>query len=200
MHFQRTILGSSMLALAGVGVALVACSSDSSSAARYDSTAAAVDGAPDTHCGGKTVTIDQAACKAAPDDHADAGADTGGGEYGATQFNSEGDDDDCKYHVKWSTDAVAENADVHFQVVLTTKADGKPLTGSPVSTEIFLNDTHPAPNSGAKTTETSPGTYLVGPIHFDAAGRWTVRFHIHEDCNDGETSPHGHVAFFAQVP
>ena len=217
MHFQRAILGFSTLALAGVGVGLVACSSSgSTSAPSYTSTAAAVAGAADTHCGTKTITVSQAACKAAPDDqeHADADTDAGdtdtdggadmgdmgGDDYGPTLFNSEGDDDDCKYHLKWTSDTVAQNADVHFQVVITTKADGKPVTGGPVSTEITLDKTHPVPNSGVTTTETSPGTYVIGPIHFDAAGKWTLRFHIHEDCNDGETSPHGHGAFFVQVP
>ena len=51
-----------------------------------------------------------------------------------------------------------------------------------------------------KATETSPGTYTYGPIRFDASGKWTVRFHLYEDCVDGDTSPHGHAAFFVTVP
>jgi hypothetical protein len=39
-----------------------------------------------------------------------------------------------------------------------------------------------------------------GPLRFDRSGRWVVRFHFYEDCNDGESSPHGHIAFFVDVP
>ena len=40
-----------------------------------------------------------------------------------------------------------------------------------VDAEVFLSDSHPAPNSGAKTTEQSgTGIYAVGPIRFDASG------------------------------
>jgi hypothetical protein len=31
-------------------------------------------------------------------------------------------------------------------------------------------------------------------------GKWSVRFHIREDCLDGADSPHGHGAFFINVP
>jgi hypothetical protein len=65
---------------------------------------------------------------------------------------------------------------------------------------VFLNDTHPAPNTDQKSTEGPDGTYRVGPIRFDGKGQWTVRFHFHEDCDDSETSPHGHAAFFVSVP
>ena len=213
MSIEKTFFRGSVLSVVGTAIGLVACSSSSSPSASetYTSTAAAVAGAADSHCGAKTVTISQAACKAAPAaDNADAAPDNGdtdGGtddcnqsDYGATLNNSEGDDDDCKYHVKWTTNTSGENVDVKYQVVVTTKIDGKPLAGAPISAEVFLDCNHPAPNSGQKTVETSPGTYVVGPIRFDAPGKWTVRFHIHEDCNDSEDSPHGHAAFFAQVP
>jgi hypothetical protein len=207
MNFEKSMFRWPIVGVVTLGVAIVACSSDdtSDSGPRYDSTAAAVAGAPDTHCGGKVVTVSEAACKAAPaeehgHDHADADADAAPHEHAATLFNSEGDDGDCKYHVKWTSGAVGEDADVYLQAAVTTKADGEPVAGAPVSAEVYLDETHPAPNSGAKTTETAPGRYVIGPIRFDAPGRWTVRFHIHGDCNDGETSPHGHVAFFTQVP
>ena len=78
---------------------------------------------------------------------------------------------------------------------------GGPATGANVDIEAFLSDTHPAPNSGVHTTEGPPGTYHIGPVRFDAKGRWTVRFHLHEDCADeAADSPHGHVAFFLDVP
>ena len=45
------------------------------------------------------------------------------------------------------------------------------------------------------------GKHKIGPIHFDAAGQWTIRFHIYEECSELlETSPHGHVAFYIAVP
>src|SRR5205085_2224712 len=42
----------------------------------------------------------------------DGGASDGGGaapEFGPPMYNSEADDDDCKYHVKWSSTAVRHN-------------------------------------------------------------------------------------------
>ena len=164
-----------------------------------------VPGAQDTHCtadGGVTVQpVSASSCHPAP---IDAGADGGSGvvEYGPTMFDSEADDDDCKYHVKWTASPVRQATDVSFTVTVSTKSDGQPATGMPVRAEVYLNDTHPAPNSHQVSTETAtPGTYAVGPIRFDASGQWTVRFHFHEDCEDTrDDSPHGHAAFFVQVP
>ena len=157
-----------------------------------------VSGALDTHCtlpdGGTMVTVvDPAACQIS-----DGGVVT---DYGATMYNSEADDDDCKYHVKMTASPVYENTDVNFTVVATKKADGTPATGAKVDGEVFLDTTHPAPNSGQKVTESPPGTYKVGPIRFDKAGQWTVRFHLYEQCDDSvEGSPHGHAAFFIAMP
>jgi hypothetical protein len=59
---------------------------------------------------------------------------------------------------------------------------------------------HPSPSTGS-TTETSPGVYQIGPIVFDQPGQWTVRFHLYGSCFDlAPDSPHGHAAFFVQVP
>ena len=66
--------------------------------------------------------------------------------------------------------------------------------------DVLLNASHPVNTSAATTTELSPGVYKVGPIKFDAAGKWTVRFHFFEGCTDTETSPHGHAAFLVNVP
>ena len=44
------------------------------------------------------------------------------------------------------------------------------VTGAMTAPEVFLSDTHPAPNSGASTTESPPGTYVIGPVKFDEAG------------------------------
>lgn len=152
-----------------------------------------------------TVVPRQAAC------HPDAGA-TGGGDagaddagaasdYGPTRYGTEADDDDCKYHVSYSVTPVYENYDATFTVTATYTNDGKPLTGAHPYAEVFLNDKHPAPPTSQNQNETQPGVYKIGPIRFDAAGTWTVRFHFYQDCVDLlEESPHGHVAFFVDVP
>ncbi len=188
-------------AIAALAVVIAACSTSSDNAS-CSTPGGPVSGAADTHCSGDAgpivVTVDPAACTA------DAGAadpDAGAtGDYGDTMFNQEGDDDDCKYHVKWSSSPVCENADVTFTVTATTKVDGTPLTDANPDLEVFLNDTHPAPNSSPHATETSPGVYTVGPIRFDKPGQWTVRFHFREECTDTEDSPHGHAAFYVSVP
>jgi hypothetical protein len=161
-----------------------------------------VSGALDTHCGGNATVIGtcmtgtEPADAAAPDP--DAGAPTS--DYGETLFNAEGDDDDCKYHVKWSATPIRQKAGVNFTVTLTKLADGTPATGAGMRAEVYLTETHPvAPPPEAN--EAAGGNYTLGPITFDASGDWTVRFHFYEDCNDApEDSPHGHAAFFVHVP
>ncbi|HEY2733838.1 MAG TPA: hypothetical protein VGI70_07630, partial [Polyangiales bacterium] len=149
----------------------------------------------------------QSACQGdaglpAEDDTADAGAS----DFGATMYGSEGDDDDCKYHLKWSATCISVNQTFTVTVAITTKSDGKPLTGlkdGNFSTDLYLTDqeTHLAPINSAKYTETStPGTYTLGPLKFDESGNWTLRFHIRPECTDSEGSPHGHAAFFINVP
>jgi hypothetical protein len=210
------------LALAGL-LSGAACSSSGSSAStttggggQSAGTGGPVEGPADTHCGAKSQVVSAAACHPAPGTGggsstssttgAGGAATTGAGgadvsEYGETLPNAEADDDDCKYHLAWTATDIRQNTDVTFTAVITTKTDGKPVPTGDVDLEAFLNDTHPAPNSDAKVTESPTGTYKIGPIRFDAAGKWTVRFHIHEDCSDlTEDSPHGHVAFFVNVP
>ena len=194
----------------GACLLAVACSSKTDAPVNLSfSTAAAVAGPADNHCAGKLVTVDQAVCHVvASEDSGQSAGDAGDGDggavdtldYGPTQPGSEGDDDDCKYHVKWQSTAVAENADVTFQIVATVRKDSSPLAGTTPYAEIFLNDMHPAPNTKVETTETTPGTYTIGPVRFDAPGNWNVRFHFNDQCNDSETSPHGHAAFFVKVP
>jgi hypothetical protein len=168
-------------------------------------------GAADTHCtdtdGGKIVqSTDPASC------HPDGGDDAGdqGCPYGDTMYGQESDDDDCKYHVKWSSDPICQGAaGTKFTVVATTRTDNKAATGAAIIAEVFTTSpadadcdnqsTHPGPNSGVKLTEGPPGTY-VGNIQFDQAGQWTVRFHLHEDCADLlPDSPHGHAAYHITV-
>jgi hypothetical protein len=172
-----------------VGMCLLACSSDGPSGGP-------VAGAQDTHCvapdGGQIVQETSAA----------ACTQTGAGaaDYGETLYNARAADDDCKYDVGFSVTPVRKDEAFTFVVTATHRTDGGPLTGAATRAEIFLNDTHPAPNAGTNTTEAPPGTYTIGPVKVDASGRWTTRFHFFESCDDSEESPHGHVAFFIDAP
>ena len=168
-----------------------ACSS--SSGADAGQTGGPVTGQADTHCQAPDGAMNQqptsqAACN--PDLGTADLSGSGGATYGGTLYNAEGNDDDCKYHVKFTVSAVRQNQDVTFTVTPTSRVDGKPVTGAQIRAEVFLSDTHPAPNAATKTTEQS-GVYTIGPVHFDAAGRWTVRFHLFEDCADvaGDLAP-----------
>jgi hypothetical protein len=158
-----------------------------------------VTGALDSHCkdadGGVMATV-IGTCMT-------GGVEPDGGavsDYGETLFNAEGDDDDCKYHVKWTATAIRQNADVTFTVTLTKLADMTAATGAGINAEVYLTDTHPAPPP-PEAAESAGGNYKVGPVRFDAPGDWTIRFHYYENCNDApEDSPHGHTAFFVRVP
>jgi hypothetical protein len=149
-----------------------------------------------------------------------AGADAGatpapgqcgenGSDYGATMYGTEGDDDDCKYHASYSVTPVCENDGTYFTVKANyLTRNSAPLTGACTFAELCLNDTHPMPNIDGtppvgmqKVVEGPPGTYTIGPVQFDAPGKWTVRFHFNEICCDvADDSPHGHAAFFLNVP
>jgi YtkA-like len=158
------------------------------------SSAGPVTGAADTHCGTNVVTVDPADCT-------NTSVDAGVKEEEVVRYNAEADDDDCKYHVKFSTSTVAANKDVSVTVTITNKSDGKPATGADPSLESFLTTTHPVPETMPTVTETTPGTYSVSPLRFDASGRWTMKIHLYEACYDiAEASPHGHVSFFFDVP
>jgi hypothetical protein len=174
-------------------MALLACGSSNEGP-----TGGPVSGAADTHCresdgGVRVQPVNPASCLATG---ADAGTD-----YGPTMYNAEADDDDCKYHLKFTNTPVRRNTNVNFTVTATVKATGAAATSANVIAEVYLNDTHPAPNTNQKTTEQGGGNYVVGPVQFDATGQWTVRFHLHENCSDEPAdSPHGHGAFFINVP
>lgn len=122
-------------------------------------------------------------------------------DYGPPLYNQDGYDDDCKYHVSFTSTPIRQNADVTFTVTVTSLDPAGPATGAKVYADVFLTPTHPAPLSDTKTTEAGPGVYQIGPIVFNAAGRWTVRFHMNEMCSDVPAdSPHGHAAFYVDVP
>jgi hypothetical protein len=170
-----------------------------------------VTGDLDTHCTGTTpITVSAASCNIPPEPDPDAGA--GGPEFGDTIFNAEGDDDDCKYHVKFSVtpQAIKVGATITFKVTVTYKATGAPATGAVnaagdgVYIESFVADTptHVLPNPAPVFAETPAGSGVyTATAHFDVSGRWVVRFHLFGYCLDGaEDSPHGHVAFFFDVP
>jgi len=188
---------------------------------------------------------DDAAAAATGDDAApsaeggdDGGGDGGGGagssdescDYEATMFGgtngsdgglvvTQGDDDDCKYHVAWTSTAICHSATlpVTFTVTVTNLMTGLPVTDIPemegILPEAFIPTTldaacdtmttHPSPtpfgDAHLYETNSTSGVY-IGQIIFDQAGEWTVRFHIHEECSDSlPDSPHGHAAFHVTV-
>jgi hypothetical protein len=187
---------SAFIALPLLGLAGGACSSSSPPSGPAGGP---VMGALDDHCGdgdgGVAATV-VGACMAVGS--TDAGAPTV--DYGPTLYNAEGDDDDCKYRVAWTSTPVREGQNVTFTLTLSKLADMTPATGAKTRSEVFLNDSH-AVAPPPQASESPPGTYEVGPIKFDAPGDWTVRFHFYEDCDDAPSdTPHGHAAFFVRVP
>jgi hypothetical protein len=173
-------------------------------------TSAAVTGPQDAHCGTMVQTTSAESC------HPEGGGGgivTPGGGYGATMYDSSGSDDNCKYDVTWASTTIAENRNAYFQVKATKRTDQSPLTGAAPFAEIFkaIDDNPGSSLNGTQTpTETSPGTYVIGPVQFDeptdggtaaTRGYWTVRFHFNETCSDVQPdSPHGHAAFYLNVP
>jgi hypothetical protein len=139
-------------------------------------------------------------------EHAAAGADGGAepDEEYTIHYGNESVDDDCKYDVSFSTTCLEVGKNVTVSLVLRQRATGNPANGGhPDSPEIFLADkpSHISPSNGIKAAEGPLGTYQIGPIVFDQPGRWVIRFHYFESCSDiPADSPHGHVAFYVDVP
>lgn len=141
---------------------------------------------------------------------ADAGdiGNCGDTDYGPTMYGDHGSDDDCKYDVTWTSTPVCLNQPVYFTVIVTKRTDGSPLTGANPRPDVVLSCDHPIPNgpdgkptARAQSPEVGPGTYVVGPVVFDKSGKWVFRFHFDEDCLDiSPESPHGHAAFWVNVP
>jgi hypothetical protein len=136
--------------------------------------------------------------------HPDGGGldDAGLASYGDTMFNSGGNDDDCKYVLSWSATPIAQEENVFFSVAVVNAVDGTPATGANAYAEVFLpSQNHISPSTNPPVTESSPGVYAIGPVIFDLPGQWTVRFHFYQDCLDLlADSPHGHAAYFVNVP
>jgi hypothetical protein len=188
---------------AAIATLMFACSSSSNTLSNPTNCAnpgAPVSGASDSHCASTTLTVDPSICASTHDAVATDDAGTETPEYGDTLFNAEGDDDDCKYHVRWTSSTICENADVTFNMNLTAKADASPVTGADPNIETFLTLTHPGLVSNQTSQEVSAGNYTIGPVKFDAKGQWTVRFHLFPTVCDEPTSPHGHASFYVNVP
>lgn len=186
--------------LLAVAASLLACSSSKN----YGGP---VFGAVDNHCfqladGGFPGGPMFAQPTSAASCHPDGGGDGGVASYGDTRFNSGGNDDDCKYLLTWSVTPVAQQEDVTFTVAVVNAVDGTPATGAYTYAEVYLAaQNHLSPSVNPPVAENSPGVYTVGPVLFDQPGQWTVRFHFYEDCLDLlPDSPHGHAAYFVNVP
>jgi hypothetical protein len=198
LRFLRGVAaGASLALLAG----FAGCSSDDKTS---DAPATCTDGGgpamgeADTHCGDTAQHIGMCVTDATGSDQAAQD------EPYKVSFGSEADDDDCKYHVSFTNSCVTLNQPVTFTLKLTRKEDGAPATGAvPDSPEVFFADdtNHVTPSNDFKAPEGPPGTYEISPIVFDRSGRWVVRFHFFETCSDvPEDSPHGHAAFYIDVP
>lgn len=204
---------------AGVGIFLVgglfaasACNGDDNTGATSDAGAGGGGGSDaaclpnsgpivatvaDMHCveadGGKIIQ----AAETCPSGGADASTEPLPGP----RDGNEGDDDDCKYHVKFSNSCVSRNTPVTFTVTLTSRTDNSFVGGATTRIEGILNNTTPIANPPPVTTEASTGVYRITGVIFPAAGTWLVRFHFFETCDDTEEdSKHGHAAFNIVVP
>jgi len=183
-----------------------ACSEDEPDAGQCVGGVGAVEGAATLHCDAAQPIGECVTGAVEEEEHADAGADEHEHEEEehAIQSGREADDDDCKYRVRFENTCVAVNQPVTFTLTLTRKFDGMPGAGTnPAYPEIYLADevTHLSPSNNITARESSPGTYEIGPVIFDRSGRWVVRFHYFETCSEiPEDSPHGHVAFYFDVP
>jgi hypothetical protein len=191
------------LALAGAGCSSSSTTPDAKVSVGDGGAGGPVSGPADDHCGGKKQEVDPAACKKGPPDGGAEGGDGGAEEEPPVNFNAEADDDDCKYHLSFTSTDIILNKDVYFTVKATTLTDGKPASwGAEDTIEAFTEDkTHPAPDTVKAPVQSTTGTMKFGPLRFDRSGKWVVRFHIHEECEDfDEASQHGHGAFFINVP
>lgn len=219
--------GARLLLAAGALVAADCSSNSTSNGGGADSPAGVVLGPLDNHCtaadGGLTVqtvgVCEVVDTSGVPSDTSicspvtfTTNFDAGGGDdsssdagvvsdYGATMYGSAGNDDDCKYYVSWTSTAIKEGQPTYFTVTALRLADMQPVHCAGIRPDTSLSVTHGVPAPSAPSPEIAPGVYKVGPIVFDAPGIWTERFHLFEECSDDpDDSPHGHAAFFINVP
>ncbi|HEY2743704.1 MAG TPA: hypothetical protein VGL86_03745 [Polyangia bacterium] len=161
-----------------------------------------VTGAMDKHCyddgGAEFIAVDPAQCTV------DGGDDSGGPDFGDTMYNSSGNDDDCKYAVSFTIPSgICDMGNTFFVVTLKDALTNTGIAGAmDVRPEVFKNDAANTPVSTATstTTDMGGGVYKIGPVKFPSSGSYTIRYHFYENCTDTPTSPHGHAAFFLNVP
>jgi hypothetical protein len=216
---RRTAGAAFAVLLIATAASGLACSSSTKTPPPDNSDAAvsgAVPGAVDTHCSGMPPQpVSLADCHPdalPPTPDPDAAPEP---EYGMTMFNAEGDDDDCKYHIKFDVmPDVSVGGKLTFKMTATKLTDGSPATGAimdsqgdGVALEGFMDsdNNHVLPNTSPPTmaseTPAGSGIYTITPVQFDKSGRWVARFHIFELCDDGfDDSPHGHAAFYLDIP
>ncbi|HEV8548769.1 MAG TPA: hypothetical protein VGQ57_07075 [Polyangiaceae bacterium] len=166
---------------------------------------------PDVGGGGTTGNVGAGGAAGAQDghehgaagEHATGGA-TGGEEESTIRYGNRAADDDCKYDVSFTNSCIEVGKPVTVTLMLRERASGSFATGAhPDSPEIYLADdpSHISPSNSIKAPEGALGTYDIGPIVFDRSGRWVIRFHYFETCSDVPAdSPHGHAAFYFDVP
>jgi len=206
MHTRRSrFSGPSILGAALALSGLLAAGCGSSNQASDAAVGGPVSGALDNHCAAVTpIIVSQASCHPAGSGTDDGSTD----EESPVLYNAAGDDDDCKYHVSFTSTPVRLNQNVAFNVTATLLdpgANGAPATGANIQIESYMADNplQLIPNTGVTTAETPAGSgvYKISPVRFPMSGQWVVRFHLYEDCADlNDDSPHGHIAFLLDVP
>jgi hypothetical protein len=217
---KTAFLGIFAAGVVGAALSLSACSSDASKSGDGGGTGGAGTGGtsgsdagactggpekaatPDAHCvapDGGAIKQATGACDTSAEPASDAGA--AGADYGDTMQGTEGDDDDCKYHVSFTVTPVCSVDGSTFTVTVTNTTTGKPVTGAAARIEATLADDSAIAKNTGTTTEKAGGVYEIGPVKFGHSGKWVVRFHFFEQCSDApEDSPHGHAAFYVDVP
>ncbi len=200
-----------LAAFSGAALLGVACSDedeDEPTPAECIAGSGVVAGAENTHCvaeDGSPIVQVIGACETGTEpEEEEEGEEHDEEEEHAVNFGSAADDDDCKYRVSFTNTCVALDEPVTFTLSLTRKSDNQPGTGTnPAFPEVFLADdlTHISPSNNITAEEGPDGTYEIGPVVFDRSGRWVIRFHYFENCSDlPPDSPHGHAAFYIDVP
>lgn len=195
---MRPITG--LLLLLGLATAGAACSDDEEPCV---SGGGPVSGPADTHCtdsAGMPIVQSIGACVSAAS-AADLQAGDEPEEFGVF-YGSQASDDGCKYDVSFTHSCIAVDRPVTFDVTLLEKSDGSAASGArPSTVEAYMEDGHISPSNSFRGPESPAGTYAIGPVVFDRPGRWVVRFHFFETCSDiPADSPHGHTAFYIDVP
>ena len=190
--------------LLGMAITGAACSESEEPAVCVGGGGGPVSGPADTHCtdnAGMPIVQSIGACVTGAAGDPPQGGDVPVEEFG-TFYGSQASDDGCKYDVSFTHSCIVQNEPVTFDVTLRRKSDGSPATGArPSTVEVYMEDGHISPSNSFSGPEGPPGTYAIGPVEFDRPGRWVVRFHFFETCSDiPADSPHGHTAFYIDVP